>query len=317
VTSQGVVRPSCRLPGWPGPAGRTTVCLPAIYLPGGSSDEGGDDVGRVAVQRDPGPVVPHRGPRVSVGGSFLHVPQRHPGVQTGRERFTNRVEYLKPRSGEMRALIFLGASLPLPQMHQRVTRRYEADAASWRLPQSGPQPTMLTWGYFPRAACGRGRAWFWIPLRRRPLAFRGMMRPGATPRPWSAILVTASDACRYTPRAAVKRSGNRHGRRHCGCRLDRRRWARSTVGAATTGPVGQAQQVRRRDGRLSGDNRPDRAGPQSRRPACFMSRQPRWSWRLRLLSAPLSWPRTLPAALGDVTVGLITPKPCSWTPRFT
>jgi len=48
-------------------------------------------------------------------------------------------------------------------------------------------------------------------------------------------LVTASDACQHAPRAAVERSGNRHGRRHCGCRLDRRRWARSTVGAATTG----------------------------------------------------------------------------------
>jgi hypothetical protein len=40
---------------------------------------------------------------------------------TGRQRFTNRVEYLKSRSGEMRALLLLGASLLLQQVHQRVT----------------------------------------------------------------------------------------------------------------------------------------------------------------------------------------------------
>jgi hypothetical protein len=48
------------------------------------------------------------------------------GLETGRERFTNGVEYLKARSGEMKALVLLGASLPLPQMHQRVTRRYRS-----------------------------------------------------------------------------------------------------------------------------------------------------------------------------------------------
>ena len=45
---------------------------------------------------------------------------------TGRERFTNRVEYLKSRSGEMGALVLLGASLPLPQMHQWVMWRYRS-----------------------------------------------------------------------------------------------------------------------------------------------------------------------------------------------
>jgi hypothetical protein len=47
-------------------------------------------------------------------------------VQTGSERFTNRVEYLKSRSGEMGALVLLGAPLPLPQMHQCVARRYRS-----------------------------------------------------------------------------------------------------------------------------------------------------------------------------------------------
>jgi len=32
-------------------------------------------------------------------GGFLHVAQRDPGVQTGRERITNHAEYLS-RSGE-------------------------------------------------------------------------------------------------------------------------------------------------------------------------------------------------------------------------
>jgi len=42
-------------------------------------------------------------------------------MQTGRERFTNRVEYLRLTSGEMQALVLVDASLPLHQVHQAVT----------------------------------------------------------------------------------------------------------------------------------------------------------------------------------------------------
>ena len=52
-------------------------------LPGCSGNVGGDDVGRMTVQRRAGPVVSHRGARISVRGGFLHIPQRDPGVQRG------------------------------------------------------------------------------------------------------------------------------------------------------------------------------------------------------------------------------------------
>ena len=61
-------------------------------LPGGSGDEGGDDVGGVPVQRDPGPVVAHGGSGVGVGGGFLHVPERHACVERrGDEPVRERV----------------------------------------------------------------------------------------------------------------------------------------------------------------------------------------------------------------------------------
>jgi hypothetical protein len=72
---------------------------------------------RVDRQGETGVVVAERfGQRLDV----------HPVVQTGRERFTNRVEYLKLRNGEMGALVLLGAPLPLPQLHQTVTRRHRS-----------------------------------------------------------------------------------------------------------------------------------------------------------------------------------------------
>jgi hypothetical protein len=49
-------------------------------LPGGARDIRGDDVGGMPVQAAPGPVVPHRGSRVRMGGCFLDVAQRHPGI---------------------------------------------------------------------------------------------------------------------------------------------------------------------------------------------------------------------------------------------
>ena len=95
-------------------------------LPGGSGDVRGDDIGGMAVQRGAGPVIAHGGARISVGSRFLDIPQRDPSIQTGSERFTNRVEYLKSRSGEMGSLVLVGASLPLPPMHQRVMWPYRS-----------------------------------------------------------------------------------------------------------------------------------------------------------------------------------------------
>ena len=54
-------------------------------LPGGARDVGGDDVGGMPVQAAAGPLIPHRGARISMRSGFLYVAQRDPGVQTGRE----------------------------------------------------------------------------------------------------------------------------------------------------------------------------------------------------------------------------------------
>ena len=63
-----------------------------MRLPGGAGDVGGDDVGSVPVQAAAGPVVPHCGSRVSVGGGLLHVAQRHASVERGGdERVSERV----------------------------------------------------------------------------------------------------------------------------------------------------------------------------------------------------------------------------------
>jgi hypothetical protein len=53
----------------------------------------------VPVKAAAGPVVPHRGPRIGVRGCFLHVAQRYPGVQTGRERFTSHAEWVSVMTG--------------------------------------------------------------------------------------------------------------------------------------------------------------------------------------------------------------------------
>ena len=66
--------------------------VPSGWLAGGAGDEGGDDVGGVAVEGDPGPVVAHGGAGVGVAGGFLHVAQRDPGVERGGdERVAQRV----------------------------------------------------------------------------------------------------------------------------------------------------------------------------------------------------------------------------------
>jgi hypothetical protein len=61
-------------------------------LSGGSGQVGGDDVGGVPVQGCPGAVVSHGGPGVSVRCGFLHIAERHSGVQTGREQCSNPAE---------------------------------------------------------------------------------------------------------------------------------------------------------------------------------------------------------------------------------
>ena len=62
-----------------------TACLIVQRLSGGACDVGGDNIGRVPVQAAAGPVISHRGPRVRMGGGFLHVAQRNPGIQRGRD----------------------------------------------------------------------------------------------------------------------------------------------------------------------------------------------------------------------------------------
>jgi hypothetical protein len=78
--------PGRRRARWP-PAWREPCCqaggLPGSDLPGGSGDERRDNIRGVPVQRSPGPVVPDRGARVGVRGRFLHVPQRHAGIERG------------------------------------------------------------------------------------------------------------------------------------------------------------------------------------------------------------------------------------------
>jgi hypothetical protein len=64
------------------PGGRGRQAEPChTVLPGRTGNVGGDYIHGVPVQAASGPVVPHGGPRVSVGSGLLNVAQRHPGVQ--------------------------------------------------------------------------------------------------------------------------------------------------------------------------------------------------------------------------------------------
>jgi hypothetical protein len=67
----------------PGGHSRQAELPTAAGLPGGARDVGGDDVGGVPVQAAASPVVPHRGPRVSVRGGLLDIAQRHAGIERG------------------------------------------------------------------------------------------------------------------------------------------------------------------------------------------------------------------------------------------
>ena len=50
-------------------------------LPSGARDIRSDDVGGVPIQAASGPVIPDRGPRISMRGSFLDVAQWHPRIK--------------------------------------------------------------------------------------------------------------------------------------------------------------------------------------------------------------------------------------------
>ena len=66
-------------------------CQPAP-LPGGARDIRGDDICGMPVQAAAGPVVPHRGSRISVRCGFLDIARRDPRIQRGRdERMSERV----------------------------------------------------------------------------------------------------------------------------------------------------------------------------------------------------------------------------------
>ena len=53
----------------------------------------------MAVEIGTSPVVTHRGARIGVAGGDLDVPEVDAGIETGRERFTNPVEYLSLANG--------------------------------------------------------------------------------------------------------------------------------------------------------------------------------------------------------------------------
>ena len=69
---------------WPG-SGPAEMYRFGSGLPGSSGDVGGDDVSGMAVQRSAGPVIAHRGARISAGSGFLDIAERDPSVQRGRD----------------------------------------------------------------------------------------------------------------------------------------------------------------------------------------------------------------------------------------
>src|SRR5215475_2259753 len=82
----------------------------AVLRSGAGGHISGHDVVRVTVKVLAGPVVAHRGAWIGVAGGDLDVPQVHACVKTGRERFTNRVEYLSSQDDRCGSL---PSSLPL------------------------------------------------------------------------------------------------------------------------------------------------------------------------------------------------------------
>jgi ribose/xylose/arabinose/galactoside ABC-type transport system permease subunit len=84
-----------------------------------------------------GPVITHRRPRVCVAGRDLHVPQVHARVETGRERFTDPVEWVTSKNTPLGGPVPVGAVLALPWLHHSVLRYNRtgrdivAAAATW------------------------------------------------------------------------------------------------------------------------------------------------------------------------------------------
>jgi hypothetical protein len=62
-------------------------CSPAgtRWSAAGAGDEGGDDVGGVAVEGLAASVVAHGGAGISMAGSLLHIPQRYAGIEGGSD----------------------------------------------------------------------------------------------------------------------------------------------------------------------------------------------------------------------------------------
>jgi hypothetical protein len=58
---------------WPLCSGQAEFLPGSQFLPGGTGDVSGDDVGGVPVQGSSGPVVSHGGSGIGVRGGFLHV----------------------------------------------------------------------------------------------------------------------------------------------------------------------------------------------------------------------------------------------------
>src|SRR5262249_58486678 len=86
---RGALPPAATRAGWSGAvrlaaAAARRTATSRCELPGGASDIGGGDVGRMPVQAAAGAVISHRGPWVSMRGSFLDVAQRDPGIPRRR-----------------------------------------------------------------------------------------------------------------------------------------------------------------------------------------------------------------------------------------
>jgi hypothetical protein len=97
----------------------------------GPSEEGGDDVGGVSVERDPGSVVAHSRAGVGMAGGFLHIAQWNPGVESsGDERVAQGVR--------SEALAYPGPSGDTP--HDPSRPRDDRPVLRWLQRARGPLP---------------------------------------------------------------------------------------------------------------------------------------------------------------------------------
>jgi hypothetical protein len=71
---------------------RRSPLLSSQFSPSGTSDVSSEYVGCVPVETAAGAAISHSGARIGVGGGFLHVAQRDPGIQRrGNERVSQSV----------------------------------------------------------------------------------------------------------------------------------------------------------------------------------------------------------------------------------